>query len=123
MSKALTKEILAPLIDSEWRTDEHNLGQFKYGIEHHKYKDNESGITCRYNFKKDTELVHAISGKEFYAMKKHIDEEFIGTKGDSLNQHYLHSLQQMYSEIQKSYDEHIKRTDDLKGTPAGRIFR
>lgn len=116
----IPKQIIQPVINTTWDTDDFNLNQFEHYLEYHNNSDKKSKLTSKYIFRRDANS-HSIRGEEFFDMKPYIDQHFINNKGNAINQHYIHSLQQMYSEMQKSYNQHIERTNALIGTDSGRI--
>jgi len=113
-------EILAPLARSRWMTDDYNLEQFEDALEVHADSDRRDGCTCQYVFNPGIDS-HPITRAEFLAMSEHIPDAF--RTDASLNQHYMHSLIQFYAHVQQQWDAHMERTDELLGTPAGRIRR
>ncbi len=117
--------IPAPVINllngKTWNTEDYCLHRFTHGLEHHAHHDAQDGYTAQY--------VVADDGNDFVPPIRellqsgvvHTDLYMMNDGYSSINQHYLHSLEQMLAQCQKAWDDHQSRTTKLLGTAAGRI--
>ncbi len=121
MKPGIPKSILAPLARSPWQHDEYSITKFEHCLEVHAEEDRSTGITCKYNLAGT--FMATLDAKELAALVKAgaIKADFVD--GTWVNQHWLHSLEQFYAVAYREWLAHLKRTDALIGTPAGRIDR
>ncbi len=124
MSKPIPQSILAPLTKTSWAHDQWSRGKFATLLEHHAEADRRDGLTCCYALSAATDdNGQRLTRSEFRAL---VREGVIPPEmhdGDAVNQHWMHSLEQFYAEVTVAWQEHCRRTDELIGTPAGRIAR
>ena len=117
--------MLAPVISDKWIADKYSLGKFATQIEGHKAIDEREHSTAMYVLREGEGVAFGggINHKELQAMGDHVPDVFVVKRGSRLllNQHYSHSLDQMYAEIQNAYNDHVKRTNAIIGKPAGTI--
>ena len=115
MSKSpIPEAMLAPLVNTRWKTDKYRLNIFKIRLENHRPADEEEGFTSHYL---NLEYL-GVTDEELDAIREVMPSAFLADD-DGINQHYLHSLEQFYAETQKAWNEHVERTEALLGTPAG----
>lgn len=120
--KPIPLSALSPLTTTLWRSDDFSLGKFAQHLASHESADREAGVTCRYDLDVFT---CSLTPDEVRAMIADdvIDPVFHADDGQSVNQHWLHSMDQFYAEVTKAWRNHLDRTNAIIGTPAGRIHR
>lgn len=125
--KPIPKSVLAALGASVWKHEPYDLNKFQGLVELHAQGDARSGCTSVYHLsdKRADDFSESISASELQAMIRDgaIPEWAHTPQGTGVNQHWLHSLEQFYAECTVAWQKHQKRTDALRGTPAGRTGR
>lgn len=123
MSNKIPKSILAPLSKYLWACSDFDCSAFETWLKHHQRADSESGCTCAYHLSAYSEVFDGLPATDFEAMRRDGAVPPIFHHGNSVNQHWLHSLNQFYAVVYREWKLHLKRTGDLVGTPAGTIRR
>lgn len=114
------------LLEDRWKSDEYTRGKFAQHLEGHADGDRRSGLTSHYTYSKSRpHAFETFSYAELLPLLPVIPADLyrVDDNGIGLNQHYEHSLEQFLAEATHAWDEHVKRTEALIGTPAGRIWR
>ena len=121
LAKPIPRSILAPLEATAWAHEEYSLHKFRTLLAHHAEADRADGATCCYVVSDVPDDCSGLTGAEFRAM---VCEGAIPPEmhaASSVNQHWLHSLEQFYAEVTIAWQRHSQRIAELNGTPAGRI--
>lgn len=118
--KPIPHAILAPLAEAVWMHDEYSRTKFAEMLKSHARGDARSDCTSAYNL---ANYGDSISASDLHRMVQEgaIRPEFFS--GSAVNQHWLHSLEQFYAVVFHEWAEHLRRTDAIIGTPAGRIHQ
>ena len=120
-------QVLNLLENETWRTSDYHLNQFETCMNTHAESDSKTMSTSKYiipfkGYTEDDGMFNWPSIKELVESGV-VDPTFyrIGKTSVAINQHYLHSLEQMLSHCQKAWMDHVERTNLLIGTGAGCI--
>lgn len=119
--KPIPRSILTPLTKTLWAHDDWSLGKFRRLLEHHADADRRDGLTCAYFLSDSAGAILTRTELSAIVRDGAIQPEMYN--GAAVNQHWLHSLEQFYADVTVAWQEHVRRTDALLGTPAGRIAR
>ncbi len=123
--KPIPLAVLAPLAASPWPHDAYNLGKFAEMLAHHAEGDKRSGLTSSYILRPG-EGDEGLTAEEMraIALAGAVPDGMYreGKESVGVNQHWLHSLEQFYAEVTVAWQAHVKRTEALVGTPAGRTW-